>query len=54
MRDKLAGDEKIADLVRELGALEKTLNKMRAENYLVSFNYSFSYRFVLMFVKSLQ
>ena len=49
MRDKLAGDEKIADLVRELGALEKTLNKMRAENYLVSFNYSFSYLVNVLF-----
>ena len=35
MREKLAADEKIQELVRELGALEKTFNKMRAENYMV-------------------
>ena len=36
MREKLAADEKIQELVKELGAVERTLNKMRAENYMVS------------------
>jgi hypothetical protein len=41
MREKLAADEKIQELVKELGAVERTLNKMRAENYMVSFHKDF-------------